>query len=60
MKNKLIVSAFLLLALTGLNLAQTNKNKALDPNATQSSRSAPANAAADFGSITLNLDAHDS
>ena len=30
MKNKLIVSAFLLLALTGLNLAQTNKNKVSD------------------------------
>lgn len=42
-----------------IDFSQTNKNKALDPNATQSSRSAPANAAADFGSITLNLDAHD-
>lgn len=30
MKNKLIVSAFLILALAGLNLAQTNKNKVSD------------------------------
>jgi twitching motility protein PilU len=44
-----------------IDYSQTNKVKAYDPNAPHESSTAPRDAtAADFGSITLNLDAHES
>jgi twitching motility protein PilU len=43
-----------------IDFSQTNKTKAFDPNAPHASAPSTASAAADFGSITLNLDAHGS
>jgi len=43
-----------------IDYSQTNKVKAFDPNAPHASAPTNATTAADFGSITLNLDAHDS
>ena len=44
-----------------IDFSQTNKTKAFDPNAPHAASTASASAsAADFGSITLNLDAHES
>ncbi|HUX90089.1 MAG TPA: PilT/PilU family type 4a pilus ATPase [Gallionellaceae bacterium] len=43
-----------------IDFSQTNKTKAFDPNAPHASAPATASSAADFGSITLNLDAQGS
>ncbi len=43
-----------------IDFSQTNKGKAFDPNAPYASAPTSSSSAADFGSITLNIDAHES